>query len=61
GDSANSPIPLKPGRVVIDQMWEAGDAVINLPGYDIRIIPISGIIQNTLFWELNGQLFCACN
>ncbi|WP_257264157.1 hypothetical protein [Endozoicomonas sp. ONNA2] len=56
GGMENNPIALKDNRVVIDQGWVSGDAVLNLPGYDIRAIPESGIIQNCLFWELNYQL-----
>ncbi|WP_066016391.1 hypothetical protein [Endozoicomonas atrinae] len=56
GGMENNRIALKDKRVVIDQGWVSGDAVLNLPGYDIRIIPESGIIQNCLFWELNLKL-----
>ena len=56
GGMENNPITLKEKRVVIDQGWTFGDAVLSLPGYDIRAIPESGVVQNCLFWELNFQL-----
>jgi len=31
--------------VVIDQHWRIGDCAVEVPGYDIRILPPSGIAQ----------------
>ncbi|MFK0570237.1 hypothetical protein [Endozoicomonas sp.] len=56
GGMESNRIALNDNRVVIDQRWTFGDAVLSLPGYDIRAIPESGVIQNCLFWELNLQL-----
>jgi len=33
------------GDVVIDQHWSVGDCAVTVPGYDIRILPPSGIAQ----------------
>jgi hypothetical protein len=33
------------GDVVIDQHWRIGDCAVEVPGYDIRILPPSGIAQ----------------
>lgn len=33
------------GDVVIDQHWSIGDCAVTVPGYDIRILPPSGIAQ----------------
>lgn len=41
-----------PRNVYINPFWDAPDAVITLPGYDVPILPISGIIQNGIYWQL---------
>ena len=33
------------GDTVIDQEWKIGDADVQVPGYDIRILPPSGIVE----------------
>ena len=33
------------GDVFIDQHWELGDAAVAMPGYDVRILPPSGVAQ----------------
>jgi hypothetical protein len=33
------------GDTVIDQQWQVGDASVTAPGYDIRILPPSGVLQ----------------
>jgi uncharacterized phosphosugar-binding protein len=50
------PIPLGPDRVVIDPYWEFGDAVVAVPGYAIRILPPSGVIQTVCLWMLNAEI-----
>lgn len=39
-------------HIYIDPCWEIQDSVVEVPGYDVRILPISGIIQSAIFWEL---------
>ncbi len=33
------------GDVFINQQWETGDAAVVMPGYDVRILPPSGVAQ----------------
>jgi hypothetical protein len=33
------------GDVFINQHWDPGDAVVAMPGYDVRILPASGVAQ----------------
>ena len=33
------------GDVVIDQNWKTGDAAVEVPGYDVRILPPSAVAQ----------------
>jgi len=38
----------------INPFWEVQDAVVDVPGYDIDILPISGIMQSVVYWQLAG-------
>jgi hypothetical protein len=40
------------GDVMIDQHYEPGDAAIAMPGYDIKILPPSGITQLLVYEAL---------
>ena len=33
----------KYGDVFINERWDPGDAAITIPGYDVRILPVSGV------------------
>jgi hypothetical protein len=33
------------GDTVINEQWELGDAAVTVPGYDVRILPVSGIAE----------------
>jgi hypothetical protein len=37
------------GDVFINQRWEPGDAAVTMPGYDVRILPPSGVAQLFIF------------
>jgi hypothetical protein len=50
------PIPLAEGRVVIDPYWSFGDAAVAIPGYEIRILPPSGVIQTACLWMVVGEM-----
>jgi uncharacterized phosphosugar-binding protein len=43
-------------RIIIDQLWAAGDALVKVPGYDVRLGPPSGVISEAIIWSLVGQL-----
>ena len=36
--------------ILIDAQWEYGDAAVAVPGYDIKMLPTSGILQTVIFW-----------
>jgi len=38
----------------INPFWKVQDAVADVPGYDIDILPISGIMQSVVYWQLVG-------
>lgn len=41
--------------ILIDSQWIYGDAAIWLPGYDVPILPSSGVLQTTIFWTVVGK------
>ncbi len=46
---------IPPGEIFIDQHWALGDAVVEIPGYDVRILPTSGAIAQSIFWMLEAE------
>ena len=52
-----SPLPqdgdlAETGDVILDQGWTDGDAAVRVPGYDIRILPPSGVVELVIFESL---------
>jgi len=45
-----------PEQVVIDQKWPLGDAIVEVPGYDIAMIPPSGAISEAVLWMVTAEL-----
>jgi hypothetical protein len=41
---------------VIRPRWPFGDALISVPGYDVEILPGSGIVQAAIYWAVVGQI-----
>jgi len=41
-----------PGVIWIDPMWDWPDGCVELEGYDIPILPASGILNGAIAWEL---------
>lgn len=46
-----------PGEILIDQRWPLGDCVVQYPGYDIKVLPPSGVIGETIRWMVTSQVF----
>ncbi len=40
------------GAVWIDPMWPWSDAVVDIEGYDVPVLPASGIVNATIAWEI---------
>lgn len=47
---------LRPDEVFIDQHWEFGDAVVQFPGYDIKILPPSGVVGEAIIQMVTSEL-----
>ena len=50
------PDAIPPGQVFINQRWALGDAVVTVPGYEIRILPPSGVISETILWMVLAEI-----
>jgi len=47
---------LKPEDIILDTGWEYGDADVELPGYDVKILPTSGVLTAATFFMINAQM-----
>ncbi len=54
GDGTDDPPPA-PDRVIRPK-WPFGDAVTPVPGYDIEILPSSGIVQAAVYWAVVASI-----
>jgi len=41
---------------VIHPHWSYGDALATVPGYDVPILPASGIVQAAIYWAVAGSV-----
>ena len=44
---------------VIRPKWPFGDAVTRVPGYDVEILPSSGIVQTAIYWAVVAAIWQA--
>lgn len=50
------PQDLRRGEILLDHQAPPGDAIVNVPGYDVRIAPVSAVTSETIVWGLTAQL-----
>ena len=43
----------------INGCWAYGDAVVDIPGYDIRVLPPSGVVASTAYYMLMAEFAAA--
>ena len=55
GDGPDDPPPPAPD-FVIRPKWPFGDAVTPVPGYDVEILPSSGIVQAAVYWMVVASI-----
>ena len=36
--------------------WPYGDSLVTVPGYDVKILPSSGIVQSVIYWAVVGSM-----
>ncbi|MBT4482628.1 MAG: hypothetical protein HOC71_03010, partial [Candidatus Latescibacteria bacterium] len=41
--------------IYIDPYWKHGDSVVEVPGYDTKILPPSGVVMITSYWMVIGE------
>jgi uncharacterized phosphosugar-binding protein len=41
--------------IYIDPYWKHGDSVVEVPGYDTKVIPVSGVVMITAYWMILGE------
>jgi hypothetical protein len=41
--------------LTLDACWPFGDALVDVPGYDVRILPPSGVMQSAAYWMLQAE------
>lgn len=46
-----------PDEILIDQHWGFGDAVVTVPGYEIKILPTGGTLAEAVLWMVNADMF----
>ena len=47
---------IPPEQIFINQRWTLGDAITTVPGYDIRILPPSGVIAETILGMILAEM-----
>lgn len=55
-DPASGPAAVPAGEIIIWQHWALGDAVVSVPGYDIKILPPSGVIAEAVLWMTEAEM-----
>ncbi len=55
--AANPADPREPGLadVMLDSQWVIGDAAVAVPGYDVRILPPSGVLNAAVFYAILAE------
>jgi hypothetical protein len=41
---------------IIHPCWPYTDSLVGVPGYDVRILPSSGILQSAIYWSVIGEI-----
>ena len=41
--------------IYIDPYWKHGDSAVEVPGYDVKVIPVSGVVMVTSYWMILGE------
>jgi len=41
---------------LISQHWAMGDAVATIAGYDVKVLPTSGVLAEAVYWMVNAEM-----
>ena len=47
---------IRTDEIFIDQHWGYGDAVVEVPGHDVRILPTSGVMAEAVMWSVVSDM-----
>ncbi|MFZ4395761.1 MAG: hypothetical protein ACOYOU_09070 [Kiritimatiellia bacterium] len=47
----------RPDELFIDQHWPFGDAVVQFPGYDIKLLPPSGVVGEAILQMFTAEVY----
>jgi hypothetical protein len=50
--------PIEPSKniIYIDPAWPLADGCVEIPGYDVPVLPASGVVQAAIYWSLVLEL-----
>ena len=51
-----APKGVRSDELMIDHHWRYGDAVVECPGCDVRILPTSGVMADTSMWTVVSDM-----
>jgi hypothetical protein len=55
-DANTGPAAVPKGEIIVGQHWELGDAVATVPGYDVNILPPSGVVAEAILYMTEAQV-----
>ncbi len=61
GEGVPGPVDYSLVDVYIDPYWTHGDAVVEVPDYDTKILPPSGVVMSTCYWMIIGETLAELN
>ncbi|MBN2584321.1 MAG: hypothetical protein JXL80_14770 [Planctomycetes bacterium] len=50
------PAAVPAGEIVVGQHWALGDAVVEVPGYDVKILPPSGVVAEAVLFMVEAEV-----
>jgi len=50
---------LPPNEFFINQRWTLGDALVQFPGYDVKLLPPSGILGEAVLWMIASEMLAS--
>ncbi|HOI56323.1 MAG TPA: hypothetical protein PLP01_13830, partial [Phycisphaerae bacterium] len=55
-DPEFGPAAVPAGEVLVRQHWALGDAAVTVPGYDVRVLPPSGVVAAAVLWMVESEM-----
>jgi hypothetical protein len=55
GQNPFAPLDTSLADVYLDPKWMVGDAIVAVPGYDIKVLPPSAVLNGLLFYAVIAE------